>query len=306
MKAIRIVEYGGQPQIKHMEAPRPDANQVVVRNEVTSFNPIDPGRASGGMRQIFPLQFPWVPGGDVAGIVESVGKGVTGFQVGDAVFGYNMLGGAYAELVAIDAGAITKRPASLTAEQAASIAVVGRTAVQMLEMARLQSGQTVLVQGGSGGVGTLVIQLAHKLGARVLTTAQSSQKDALLQLGADTVIDYASENLAERASQVDVVLDLVGGKSLAEAYALIKRGGVLVTANQPPDPKECETRGIEGMMVQSKVTTEGLQELLRLVAAGDMVPVVDHTQSLWEVDKLWEKPAPGTVVGKVVYAIVAS
>ena len=306
MRAIRILEYGGKPKIEDVEAPRAGANQVVVRNEATSFNPIDPGRASGVMRQIFPLQFPWVPGGDVSGTIESVGEGVTAFSKGDAVFGYNMLGGAYAELVAIDAGAITKRPSSLTAEQAASIAVVGRTALQMLEMARVQSGQTVLVQGGSGGVGTLVIQLAHKLGARVLTTAQSSQKDALLQLGADKVIDYASETLAEQGDQVDVVLDLVGSKSLAEAYALVKRGGVLVTANQPPDPNECEAHGIEGMMVQSKVTTEGLQDLLRLVAAGDLVPVFDHTQSLWNIGKLWEKPAPGTVIGKVVYTIAAS
>lgn len=224
MKAIRIHEYGGKPQIDEIAAPHPKPNEVVVRNAATSFNPIDPGRASGVMRQIFPLQFPWIPGGDVSGAIEEVGSAVSDLEKGDSVFGYSMVGGAYAELVAIHAGAVTRHPPTMSAEQAASVAGVGQTALQMLAIAQVQAGQTILVQGGSGGVGTLVIQLAHKLGARVITTARKGQESALLQLGADQVIVAENKSPAENEKEIDVVLDLVGGDSLARAYALVKPG----------------------------------------------------------------------------------
>jgi NADPH:quinone reductase-like Zn-dependent oxidoreductase len=128
MKALRIHEYGGPLQLDEIEQPSAGVGQVVVRNLATSFNPIDPGRASGVMRQAFPLQLPWIPGGDVSGTVESVGEGVVDFKAGDGVFGYSMTGGAYAEFVAIDATAIALRPSALTVEQGAAVAVVGQTA----------------------------------------------------------------------------------------------------------------------------------------------------------------------------------
>lgn len=117
MKALRIHEYGGPLQPDEIEQPTAGAGQVVVRNLATSLNPIDPGRASGVMRQIFPLELPWIPGGDISGTIESVGEGLTIFKAGDPVFGYSMTGGAYAEFIAIDATAIALRPSALTAEQ---------------------------------------------------------------------------------------------------------------------------------------------------------------------------------------------
>jgi NADPH:quinone reductase-like Zn-dependent oxidoreductase len=303
MKALRIHEYGSALQLEKTQPPVAGPGQVIVRNQATSLNPIDPLRASGIMRQVFPLQFPWTPGGDVSGIVESIGEGVTAFQTGDAVFGYSINGGAYAELVAIDAAALANRPQALTEEAAAAVGVVGQTAIQSLQLARVRAGKTVLIHGGSGGVGSLAIQIAHKTGAHVITTAQEEQKDTLLRLGADRVIDYSKERFEEIVEPVDAVLDLVGRDTLARSYGVIKRGGILVTANQPPNPQECEKRGIQGFFVQTKVITQGLKDFTEMVTAGSVVPVIDHSETLWNPEAIWAKRPSGTAVGKIVFTI---
>ena len=305
MKALRVHAYGGPLQIDEVADPIALPGQVVVRNLATSLNPIDPVRASGVMRQIFPTEFPWTPGGDVSGVVESLGEGVTGFQIGDPVFGFNMAGGAYAEKIAVDAAAIVLRPAALSAEQAAGVAVVSQTATQALELAEIAAGKTILIHGGSGGVGTLAIQLAHKAGATVIATAQQEQGEALLRLGADRVIDHSRERFEEVLEPVDIILDLVGRDTLARSYALVKRGGVLVTANQPPDPQQCEAHGIRGFMVQTRITPKGLNDFAAKVNAGSIVPVIDHSETLWSPDTLWAKRPSGTSVGKIVFTIGA-
>lgn len=310
MKVLRVHQYGGLLQIDEVIDPVAKPGQVVVRNLATSLNPIDPVRASGVMRQIFPIEFPWIPGGDVSGVVESVGEGVTEFKIGDPVFGYSVPGGAYAELVAVDITTIAMRPAELSVEQAAAVAVVGQTAIQALQLAEIGTGKTsaaktILIHGGSGGVGTLAIQLAHKEGATVITTAQEEQKEALLRLGADRVIDHTRERFEDELQPVDVILDLVGRETLARSYARVKRGGILVTANQPPDPQECEAHGIRGFMVQTKVTTESLSDFSARVKAGVVVPIVDHAETLWNPDSLWAKRPSGNTVGKIVFTVSA-
>lgn len=306
MKALRIHEYGGPLQLDEIGRPVAGAGQVVVRNLATSFNPIDPGRASGVMRQAFPLQLPWIPGGDVSGTVESVGEGVVGFKAGDEVFGYSMTGGAYTEFVAIDVTAIALRPPALTVEQGAAVAVVAQTAIQALELAKVGPGSTVLIQGGAGGVGSLAIQIAHKAGAQVITTAQSKQQDTLLRLGADRVIDFTHERFEEEVKQVDAVLDLVGGETLARSYSVVKRGGIIVTFNQPPDPEECEKHGIQGFFVQTKVTTAGLDDFASRVVLGSVVPLVDHTETLWNPEAIWARRPSGSAIGKIVFTLGAS
>jgi NADPH:quinone reductase-like Zn-dependent oxidoreductase len=303
MKALRIHEYGGALQMDVLKQPTAAAGQVVVRNLATSFNPIDPGRASGVMRKIFPLELPWIPGGDVSGTIESVGEGVADFEVGDKVFGYSTPGGAYAEFLAIDATAVARRPAALTVEQGAAVAVVGQTAIQAVELGKVGAGSTVLIQGGAGGVGSLAIQIAHKAGAYVITTAQSKQQDALLRLGANLVIDFTQQRFEDAMQPVDAVLDLVGGDTLARSYPLVKPGGVIVTFNQPPDFEECENRGIQGFFVQTKVTTEGLNDFAERVTSGSVVPLIDHTETLWNHKAIWTKRPSGLAVGKTVFTL---
>jgi len=306
MKALRIHEYGGSLQLDEVEKPVAGAGQVVIRNKVTSLNPIDPGRASGVMRQMFPLELPWIPGGDVSGTVESIGKDVTDFKPGDEVFGYSMTGGAYAEFVAIDVAALALRPSALTVEQGAAIAVVGQTAIQALALGKVGAGSTVLIQAGAGGVGSLAIQIAHNAGAHVITTAQSKQQDTLLRLGADRVIDFTQERFEDVIEPVDALLDLLGGETLARSYSIVKRGGIIVTFNQPPDVQECEKHGIHGFFVQTKVTTEGLNDFARRVTTGSVVPLIDHTETLWNPEAIWAKRPSGSAIGKVVFTLGAS
>jgi NADPH:quinone reductase-like Zn-dependent oxidoreductase len=306
MKALRIHEYGGPLQLDEVAKPVAGAGQVVIRNKATSFNPIDPGRASGVMRQMFPLEFPWIPGGDVSGTVVSIGEGVTVFKVGDEVFGYSMTGGGYAEFIAIDGAALAIRSSALTVEQGAAVAVVGQTASQALELGKVGAGSTVLIQGGAGGVGSLAIQIAHKAGAQVITTAQSKQQDTLLRLGADRIIDFTRERFEDEVEPVDALLDLVGGETLARSYSVVKRGGIVVTFNQPPDFEECEKRGIQGFFVQTKVTTKGLDDFASRVTSGSVVPLVDHTETLWNPEAIWTKRPSGSAIGKVVFTIGAS
>lgn len=306
MKALRLHAYGGPLTTEEIPEPKAAAGQVVVRNVATTLNPIDPKRASGLMKQIFPLEFPWVPGGDAAGVVEQVGPGVTNFKVGDAVLGFNPDGGAYAELVTLDAAGVAKKPDALTYEQAASFAVVGQTATQMLELAGITAGQTVLIHAGAGGVGTMAIQLAHKAGVHVITTAQKAQADALRKLGADRVIDYSTQRFENEIEPVDAVLDLVGGDTQARSYSVIKRGGILVAASQPPDAKQCEEHGIRGTMVQTKGTSEGLTKLVQRIVAGEIVPVIERTETLWNPQGIWAKRPSGSGVGKIVFTVSAS
>ena len=165
------------------------------------------------LRHIFPLQFSWTPGGDVAGRVAGVGQGVTAFKVGDEVFGSTREAGAYAEFVVVNATRLAHRPAAITAEEAAGIALVSQTATQMLELSKIRAGQTLLILGASGGVGSLAVQLARNAGVHVIATARQSKAAALEQLGAERVIDLTPERL-EDIGQVDAVLNLVGGDTV--------------------------------------------------------------------------------------------
>ena len=160
MKALRISDYGAPLHIDEVPVPTPAPGQVLVENYYTSMNGVDPGRGQGFLRQVFQLQFPWTPGGDVGGRVAAIGEGVTNFKVGDEVFGYTREAGAYAEFVLVNAASLAHRPTSISAEVGAAIALVGQTATQMLSLSKVTAGQTLLILGASGGVGTLAIQLA--------------------------------------------------------------------------------------------------------------------------------------------------
>ena len=209
--------------------------------------------------------------GDVAGRVAAVGQGVTAFKVGDEVFGSTREAGAYAEFVVVNATRLAHRPAAIAAEETAGIALVSQTATQMLELSKIRAGQTLLILGASGGVGSLVVQLARNAGVHVIATARQSKAAALEQLGAERVIDLTRERL-EDVRQVDAVLNLVGGDTVVPSYALVKPGGVAVTANRPPIAEEAARLGIEAAFVETNVTTEGLNAFATLVTDGKIKP----------------------------------
>src|SRR4051812_23324099 len=301
MKALRINDYRAPLHLDEVPIPAAGPGQVLVENHFTSLNGVDPGRGLGFLRQVFPLQFPWTPGGDVAGRVAAVGEGVAAFKVGDEVFGYTREAGAYAEFVVVTATTLTHRPAAIAAEEAAGIALVSQTATQMLELSKIGVGQTLLILGASGGVGSLAVQLARNAGVHVIVTARQSKAAALQQLGAERLIDYTRERL-EDLKQVDAVLNLIGGDTVVPSYALVKPSGVAVTANRPPIAEEAARLGIEAAFVETNVTTEGLNAFARLVTDGKIKPQIAAVETLWSPDSLWEKRETGGI-GKIVFSI---
>jgi NADPH:quinone reductase-like Zn-dependent oxidoreductase len=301
MKALRINDYGAPLHLDDVPIPTASPGRVLVENYFTSLNGVDPGRGLGFLRHIFPLQFPWTPGGDIAGRVAGVGQGVTAFKVGDEVFGSTREAGAYAEFVVVNATRLAHRPAAITAEEAAGSALVSQTAAQILALSKIKTGQTLLILGASGGVGSLAVQLARNVGVHVIATARQSKAAALEQLGAERVIDLTRERL-EDIGKVDAVLNLVGGDTVVPSYALVKPGGVAVTANRPPIVEEAARLGIEVAFVETNVTTEGLNAFATLVTDGKIKPQIAAVETLWSPDTLWEKRETDKI-GKIVFSI---
>jgi NADPH:quinone reductase-like Zn-dependent oxidoreductase len=252
---------------------------------------------------MFPMQFPFVPGGDFSGVVDSVGEGVTGFKVGEEVFGYSPAGGAYAEYLAIDADKVAAKPKTLSYVDAAAVAMVSQTALQMLDRAGLQKGQTVLIQGAGGAVGGIAVQAAHRRGAKVIATATGPSIQRVKDYGADEVIDYKAERFENRAKNVDVVLDAVGAEVQQRSLGVLKPGGVLVTIVQPPSEEETAKHQVKARMLITEVKSDGLKKLAQLVDAGEIKPYVGKTYPLSEVAKGWEAARSGQVDGKIVFKV---
>ena len=238
MKALAIRRYKAPMEIMDLPRPEPGAGDLLVRVRAASVNPLDYKIRSGGVKVLIPYSFPLILGNDLAGDVEAVGAGVTKFNVGDAV--YSRLDkdriGAIAEYALMRESAAAKKPTRLDYVQAASVPLVGLTAWQaLIDLAHLQAGQKVLIHAGSGGVGTLAIQLAKHLGAQVATTASAKNHTLVRSLGADLAIDYKTARFEEVAREQDVVFDTQGGETLLRSFDATKSGGVVVTVGGRPD-----------------------------------------------------------------------
>lgn len=241
MKAAYIEQFGGPEVMKYGDLPDPSAGagQIVVDAFAASVNGADWKVRTGGHG---PQKFPLILGRDFSGVVSAVGAGVTDLRVGDDVFGVLELGreGAYAEKVFIDASLVAKKPSGVSHIDAAALALTGLTALVSVEDSlKLKSGETILIQGGAGGVASFAIQLAKHLGARVITTASAKNAAYLRDIGADEVIDYNATDFAEAVSNVDAVLETVGGNVATRSFAVLKPGGRIAfiasgkTAPQP-------------------------------------------------------------------------
>jgi len=235
MKAIALEKYGTGTDLDLIDRDIPvvKAREVLIRVHAAAVNLIDLKKAAGAFKDFMPLPFPWTPGVDFSGIIELVGNGVTGYQAGDEVYGVKMEGGTYAEYLTIEAAFIARKPRTLGFAEAASVPVAAETAWQVLQHAKIGKGQTVLIQGGAAAVGAYAVQLAHRAGARVLTTAAGADKALLQSLGAEKVIDYKTGVFEDVVGKVDAVIDTVGGEILQRSYAVVKEGGYLISLTQP-------------------------------------------------------------------------
>lgn len=306
MKAIVVHEYGPPEKGKYEEVSRPEPkeNEALIKVIACGVNPADPLIVSGKYAREFGTHLPLIPGYDIAGVVEKIGANVSRLKVGDAVYGYPLFGGGWAEYALVTENEVAAKPKSLSFVEAAAVPMAALTAWQgLIDDAKLSAGQTVLIHGGSGGVGSFAVQIAKARGAKVIATASSANLDLLKQLGADVALDYTKTKFEEVAKEVDVVLDPVGRDTLARSYAVVKRGGVVASLVARPDKEEVEKRGIRGVSVSVKPDAEDLAEIASLIDAKKIKPVVTQNLPLSEGVKALEQAATHHTRGKIVLKI---
>ena len=328
MKAFFIERYGKQQgTIGEVPEPAVGAHDVLIQVHAASVNPLDSKIRSGAFKPILPYTLPLVLGNDVAGIVLRVGAAVTRFKAGDEVYARppETRIGTFAERIAVHQDALALKPANLGMSAAASIPLSALTAWQVLvTSAQLKPGQKVLIHAGSGGVGTLAIQLAKHLGAFVATTTSSANVEWLKALGADRVIDYTREDFASELHGYDVVLNSLGADVLEQSIKVLKPGGQLISISGPPTAEFAREQGLSWGLrqvmrllswgIRRKARKQGinyrflfmradgaqLQAITALIESGAIKPVIDRTFPFQQTADALSYVEQGRAKGKVV------
>lgn len=331
MKAFIVDKYGKDGTLRAGDWPEPRVGDrdVLVRVAASGVNPLDSKIMAGEFKLVLPYKTPFVLGNDLAGVVERVGRSVRGFVPGDEVYARPDKDriGTYADLIAVDERDLARKPAGLTMEQAASLPLVALTAWQALvEKADVQPGLKVLIHAGSGGVGTIAIQLAKHLGAHVATTTSTANVDWVRDLGADQVVDYRKADFATELRDFDVVLDSLGGENLAKSLRVLRPGGLAIGIGGPPDPdfaaqlgrpllrpvlallsrkvrRAARKQGVRYSFLFMRADGGQLQEITALVEAGVIRPVVDRVFDFADTAAALDYVGSGRVKGKVVVSM---
>ena len=331
MKAAVITHYQQViPSIKTVAIPTLQPTDVLVKIKAASINPIDLKTMAGGLKILLSYQMPLIIGSDFAGEVVAVGTDVTTFKVGDAVYGRprkNRIG-TFAEYLAVDANDIALKPRNLSFKEAAAMPLVGLTSYQALhDILQIKPGQHVLIQAGAGGIGTVAIQLAKRLGAIVATTTSPRNFDLVRKLGADRVIDYHTENFADALTDYDAVFDTLGGKNLEQAFSIVKPGGQVVSISGLPNARFAKEYGLsrwkrglfrlathrlDHLEKQTQVAyrflfmwpsgTE-LAELTRLIEQEQLRPIIDRNFNFDELNRALAYAKNGHARGKIILNI---
>ncbi len=272
MKAIQLHQYGDLNTLKFENVPVPEITDdtVLVNVRAAGVNHIDYLKATGILKDIYPLTFPWIPGRDFSGVIVKVGANVTGFKPGDEVYGDGVDGGAYAEYILIKPDAISLKPESLSFEEAASVPVAAEAAYQgLFHYANITAGQRIFIHGAAGSVGGYLIQLAHQAGATVVATSCVADYRHLKSLGADELIDYNTDFKLYK-NKADTVFNLVGAAVQQNSYHLLKEGGLLISTNLPPNIEEAEKHHVKAVMMHQAPNAEDLRLIARLIDVGKL------------------------------------
>ena len=304
MKAMLLMGHGGPEMMKYGEAPDPKAGpgEVVVDIHAASVNGADPKVRRGNGRYKLD-KFPHIMGRDFSGVVSAVGAGVTDFKVGDAVFGVTDVGieGTYAEKIATKAAIVAKKPATLSHAEAAALGLISLTALISIEdTLQLKKGQTILIQGGAGGVAGFAVQLAKHIGATVISTASAGNVAYVRSLGADRVIDYNKEDFTKIGTVCDAVFDTVGGNVRAGCYSVLKPGGKLAWIAPAPEGFEPNRKDVETLrpnVIRGRVF---LERMLALLAAGAVRPPAIHRYKLADAAEAHKVSEGRHLQGKLV------
>ncbi|MBZ0280401.1 MAG: NADP-dependent oxidoreductase [Anaerolineae bacterium] len=332
MKAFTINRYGKNESLHFADMPMPDIgdHDVLVQTYAAGINRLDSMIKNGEFKLLLRYELPLILGNDVAGVVTKIGSKVQSFKVGDEIYARPDKDriGTFAEYIAMHERDVALRPKNITMEEAASIPLVGLTAWQSLvEIANLSKGQKVFIQAGSGGVGTIAIQLAKWLGATVATTASQKSSDLVKSLGADVVIDYQKDDFETTLSDYDVVLHSQDQATLQKSLRILKPGGKLISLSGPPTPEfaaevgaplpvrlvmkllsrktvqQAKKLGVDYSFLFMRASGEQLQRITALVETGEIRPVIDRVfpfeQTHEAVTYVESARAKGKVVTKI-------
>ncbi len=328
MKAALIKQYNKDITVTLEDVTKPSIsdNDVFIKVTAAGVNPVDNMISKGEVKLIVPYKLPQIAGNEVVGIIEEVGKNVVNYKIGDRVFSRLPLNriGAFAQYVAVDAEAIAKVPAYLTDVEAAAIPLTSLTIMQALDLMHIESGKTIFISGGTGGVGGMAIPIAKAKGLTVITNGSASNKDRVLALGADQFIDYKSQDYVDILSDVDYVLDTLGGKETEKQMKILKKGGSLVSLRAMPNGSfakrmhlpfykqllftlaghSCDAMakryGVHYDFIFVESNGKQLQEVADIFEKLEIKPSIDTVYPFEEVNDALQKVANGHSKGKTV------
>lgn len=332
MKAFTINKYSkeGKLTLVHLPEPILNENDVLVEIHATSVNPLDSKMKSGEFKLLLPYKFPLILGHDVAGIITKVGAKVSRFKVGDEIFARpaDFKIGTFAEYIALNENDVAMKPKNISFEEAASIPLVALTVWQaFVENAKLKKGQKVFIQAGSGGVGTIAIQLAKYLGATVATTTSTTNIELVKSLGADIVINYKEQDFETILKDYDLVLNNQDEKTLEKSLKIIKPGGKLISISGPPDVAFAKENGLSWFMKTAifflsrkvkqlakkdsvnysflfmQANGKQLSEISSLIESGAIRPIIDTIFPFEQTNEAMSYVESGRAKGKVVIKI---
>lgn len=314
MRAVAVEEFGGQANLKDAPVPEPAAGEVLVRVRAAGVNPFDWKVADGVLKDSMEHTFPLILGFDVAGTVERAGAGVEAFGAGDEVYGLlfkSPLGaGTYAEYVTAPESILAKKPSSVGFEEAAALPMPGLTAMSLVDETDSKEGETVLIVGATGGVGSYALQMAARRGARVIATARPDNEEYARSLGARETVDHTKGDMVEvvRSSHpegVDAVIDSVSGAEALGRIAsgLLGDGGRLATTQYAADVEGLAARGVKAANVAVTPDADKLAELARMVDAGELNVGLEKSVSLREATAALEESRAGHVRGRMVLTV---
>src|SRR6187399_485037 len=298
MQGVQVGE-GGTLAVRELPVPKPGAGEVLIKVRAAGVNPVDWKAAGTRTGQ--------VPGTDVSGVIDTLGDGVSGWKVGEQVLGFARQSGSYAEYAVIPVSSLARKPKSMSFEQAAGVPIAAETAYRALhETGGIVSGQTVLVHGAAGGVGSSAVQIAKAAGARVIGTASSNNHDFLRSLGVNQVIDYKSQKFEDVVKNVDLVINTADAATTARSITVVRSGGTLVSIVGPPDAAACAAAKIRCARPDRETGASNADMLARVVEladAGKFKVFVDGTFSLADAAKAWDKSREGHTRGKLIIQV---
>ena len=300
MTAVRLHDYGAPDKlvVEDVSRPEPGPGQVLIRIKAAGVNPADWKTGAGMYKQMMPLQFPWTPGLEAAGIVEAVGADVQNFKPGQEVFG--ALSGAYAEYALAKESDIQPKPSGISFEEAAAVPVGALTSWgALIDTADVKAGQHVLVHGAAGGVGNYAVQLARWKDAHVIGTASAANVNFVRSLGVDSAIDYNAAPFESLVHDLDVVIDTVGGELAARSFKVLRPGGVYVTVAGRLADDAGKAEGVRAMR-GGRTQPETLRQISRLIEAKRVRPVLGKVFSLSEAAQAQALSQTGHGRGRII------